>query len=226
MRSILILAADAPGMATQALTSGASTLLLRLGGDDAAEREAARAFAREFIEGTRERENAPRIFVQVAPAPGELIDADLAAVVARGIDGVFLEACDGRAHVQQLAAKLSVREAAAGLPAGSVKIVALAAQTPSAIFALGGYRGASGRLVGLAMDETSPPSGDVARGTARALLRLGAAAAGVAAIDLAPDLEGAALDAACAAARREGFAGFIARSVDQLGAIERAFAGA
>lgn len=224
MRSILILGAGAPAKATQALTSGASVVLLRLEGPGDAERRAARAFAREVVASARELENRPRIFAQVAPAPGGLVDADLAALVAPGLDGVFLEACEGRAHVQQLAAKLCVREAEAGLPPGAVKIVALAAQTPAAVFALGGYRRASRRLVGLAMDEASPPGGDAARRATRALLLLGAAAAGVGAIDLAPALEGAALEAACARARREGFAGLIARSADQARAVERAFA--
>jgi len=222
MRSVLILSPHQPTPAA-ARASGASALLLRLGGFEREGREAARAWARAFIRSAHALKDRPRIFAQVAPAPGGAVDADLAALVSPGLDGVFLEACEGRAHVRQLSVKLSVFEAEAGLPAGTVKIVALAAQTPAAVFALGGYREASARLEALAMDETPLPGGETARRTARALLVLAAAAAGVPALDVAPDLAGAALDAACAAARREGLAGLAARSPAQIGAIERAF---
>ncbi|WP_442754498.1 aldolase [Methylocystis sp. JAN1] len=223
MRSILIVEADARGVMASALASGASALLLRLGGRGARERDAARASVRDAIESAGELKERPRIFAQIAPASSELVDADLAALVSPYFDGVFLEACEGRAHIQQIAAKLSVREAEAGLPAGFVKIVALAAQTPAGIFALGDYHGASARLAGLAMDDSSPRG--EARRIARALLVLGAAAAGVAAFDLAPDLDAAAPEAGCAAARREGFSGLVARSAGEIAAIERAFAG-
>jgi citrate lyase subunit beta/citryl-CoA lyase len=223
MRAILML--SAAQAEPNILAVGASALLLKLEGHDAEARDAARAAAREIID-TAALAGGPRIFAQVSPAPGETVDVDLAALVAPGLDGVFLEACAGRAHVRQLSAKLSVCEARAGLPAGSLQIVALAAQTPAAIFALGDYCGASERLAGLAMDEASPPGGEETRRTARALLLLGAAAAGVPAFCLAPDVEGPTLDAACANAKLEGFYGLIGRSRRQVETIERAFAGA
>jgi citrate lyase subunit beta / citryl-CoA lyase len=219
MRAILMLPA------TQAepnvLAVGASSLLLRLDGPCARAREA----AREIVDRAGSA-GGPRIFAQVSPAGSAALDADLTALVAPGLAGVFLEACAGRAHVRQVSAKLSVREAEIGLSPGAVKIVALAAQTPAAIFALGDYSGASERLAGLALDDVSPPGGDETRRTARTLLILGAAAAGVPAIGLAPDVEGPALDAACAAARLKGFSGLIGRSMRQIEAIERAFPGA
>ncbi|WP_457796056.1 aldolase/citrate lyase family protein [Methylocystis sp. S23] len=222
MRSFLVLSPHMRG-SCDAPTSGAPALLLRLGEGEA--RAADRIWARGVIERARASSDRPRLFVQVAPASDVAIDADLAALVRPGLDGVFLEACEGRAHLQRVSAKLAVHEAEAGLPAGAVGVVALAAQTPASVFALGGYKGASTRLIGLAMDATPLPGGEGARRMARGLLLLAAAAAGAAAFDFAPDLAGAALDAACAAARREGFAGMIARSAAQMDAVERAFHG-
>lgn len=202
----------------RALDSGAAALLLRLGG--ALSRNDARARARAFVEAARMRGERPRLFVQVAPVTSREIDGDLDAIICAGLDGVFLEGCEGRGDIQGLSVKLSVREAEAGLPAGALAIVALAAQTPAAVFQLGGYKGASPRLAALAMDESVLPGGAQARAAARALLALGAAAAGVSALDLA------AGEGALAAARREGFAGVIAFSEAEIVAIEAIFGGA
>lgn len=224
MRSILILSPDMPpDDVAAALASGPPAALLRPGGAGEGARVAARAFARGLIAQAGAATAGPRIFVQVAPATGAEIDADLAAIVAPGLQGVFLAECEGRAHVQQLSAKLSVNEAQAGLPAGTVKIVALAAQTPAGVFALGAYRDASARLAGLALDDVPIPGGEAAKATARTLLLLGAASARLPAFDLAPELDGDALVAACALARREGFSGMIARRAAQIPPIERAF---
>lgn len=225
MRSILIHSPARRESAEIALASRAGALLLQPAGEGES-REAALRWMRAFVERARASADRPQLFVQVAPVTDAAIDADLIALVAAGLDGVFLEGCEGRAHVQHLSAKLSVREAAAGLPAGSVKIIALAAQTPAGVFALGGYKDASTRLAGLTLDGTALPGGSGARDAARALLLLGAASARLPAFDMAPDLEGAALEKACAAARREGFAGMIARSGAQIGPIESAYCAA
>jgi citrate lyase subunit beta / citryl-CoA lyase len=223
MRAILILPAGAGRLPMEALTSGASALLLRLGpgGDDAA-RAGARAYARACLETARGRAERPAIFAQIAPGPSAGSEADLDAVLQPGLDGVFLEACEGRADVQQLAARLTAREAALGLPEGGVEIVALAAQTPAGVFALGGYRDASPRLAALAMDETALPGGAAARGVARTLLALGAAAAGVAAYDIAPYGRGGALEEACRLAGREGFSGLMTPRAGEIPVIARA----
>lgn len=217
MRSVLVLPADGP-LPMRALESGAAALLLRL--DGAFSRDEARARARDFVEAARKRAVRPRLFAQVAPVKSAEIDGDLEAVVCAGLDGVFLEGCEERGDVQGLSVKLSVKEAEAGLPAGRLTIVACAAQTPAAVFQLGCYKGASPRLAALAMDETALPGGAQTRSAARALLVLGAAAAGVSALDTA------ACEGAFAAARREGFAGVMAFSEVQIAAIEAIFGGA
>jgi citrate lyase subunit beta / citryl-CoA lyase len=220
MRSVLVLSAE-QAFEIEALDSGASALLLRLCALPA--RDAARARARTFVEAARARSRRPKIFVQVAPLRSGEIDDDLAALVVAGVDGVFLEACGGREDVQQLSVRLSVREAEAGLRAGAVGIVALASQTPASVFKLDGYKGASRRLVALAMDEIGLPGGAQARATARALMVLGAAAAGVPAIDSALSRRGDEPAAALAAAREDGFSGSMGFSAEEIAAIEACF---
>lgn len=231
MRSCLILPADAEQALAPALGCGAAALLLRLGPPVENEaRRRARERARLVITEARCRPAAPRIFVQVAPARSAVVEADLDALAGALPGGVFLEACAGRADLQQLSVKLAVREAAGGVAEGSMSIIALAAQTPAAIFQLGTYAGASPRLTALAYDEASlldAMSGAIAEGAAplsaaRALLVFAAAAAGVPALDCAPK-DGAKLETACAAARRDGFSGMLAQAPDQIGVIKAAF---
>lgn len=226
MRAILILSAGVGGPpADDVLASGASALLLRLGPADASSsRDEARVFAKALVERARTRSESPAIFVQVAAVRTPDSEADLDGVVAPGLAGIFLEGCEGRADVQQLATRLAVRETALGLPEGCLRIVALAAQTPAGVFSLGDYRGASLRLTALALDETSLPGGDAARGVARALLALGAAAAGVPALLATPGAGDGDFEAACRAASREGFSGVMTPRAGEITAICRALA--
>lgn len=225
MRAILILSPGDAILPGDAMASGASALLLRPGGGGReSRREAVRVFAKACLEAAASRTTGrPSIFVQVAPVRTPQSEADLEAVVAPGLDGVFLEACDGRADLQQLAARLAVWEAKRALPEGRLRIVALAAQTPTGVFALGRYKNASPRLSALAMDD-APLPGSAAPGVARALLALAAAAAGVPALAAAPDVEGCALEEACRAAGREGFAGLMTPRASEIPVIARALA--
>jgi citrate lyase subunit beta/citryl-CoA lyase len=226
MRAILILSADAGGPSVdEALASGASALLLRPGFENTvAPHVGARTFAKAFLERARTRAGRPAIYVQVASvrAPGS--EAALDAVIAPELDGVFLEDCDSRADVQQLAARLAVREAMMGLPEGRLRIVALAARTPAGFFSLGEYRNASPCLAALALDETPLSGGAAAQGVARALLTLGAAAAEIPALAAAPCVADGDFEAACRSAAREGFSGLMTPRAAEIPAILRAFA--
>ncbi len=223
IRSVLVLPADCRRLPLEALTCGASAILLRPGAG--AERAAGRAWAQNFLAAARPHATRPRIFAQIASLRSGEADADLDAFAGDGLAGVFLENCESRADVQQLSVRLGAREAALDLSAGSIRIVALAAQTAASVFALGGYRGASARLLALAMDESPLPGGAQARIAARTLMALGAAAAGVGALDIAPRLPGSALSEALRAIQRDGFSGVLSTSPGEITAINLAFPG-
>jgi citrate lyase subunit beta / citryl-CoA lyase len=167
------------------------------------------------------------------------IDADLDIVMKGAPDGIVLPKSRGGADVQHVGAKLALREAEYDLADGSTRIIAIAAQTPAAIFKMGTYPGASRRLNGLswapedlavAIGAKIAVSPDGALGApavlARSLTLMAAKAAGVAAIDCAHAglRDSAGLQAECEAARRDGFAGKLALDPDQAAIIATAFA--
>ena len=125
-----------------------------------------------------------------------LTDADLDAVVQGRPDAIMLPKAEGGVSVTHLHAKLSAREAIAGLPDGEIGIVALATETASSLFTTGSYRGSSPRLAALtwgAEDLSAELGAEANRDEngrfldpyrlARSLCLAGAAAAGVPAID-------------------------------------------
>lgn len=83
----------------------------------------ARVLVARAIEAAAAPEPRPLITVRTnGPASGMLAD-DLAAVVRAGLDAVFLPKVERVEEVEEAAALLAAREAAAGLPAGRVEIV-------------------------------------------------------------------------------------------------------
>ena len=60
----------------------------------------------------------------------------------------------GAASVQQLSAKLAVREAEFALADGATRIIAVA-DTAQSLFRMGSYRGSSARLMGVAWSAES-----------------------------------------------------------------------
>jgi citrate lyase subunit beta/citryl-CoA lyase len=227
-RSCLILPDD-PGLEAEAwLACGASALLLDL-------REP-RAGATAFLRQAREFGARPALYARLGPVEHPGFDLALESMIQAPPDGIFLDGAEGAANVQHLAAKLAVFEARAGLADGATTIIAGAAGTPAAIFALGSYKGCSPRLEALAWE-----SGGLARAlaldswpgvvptplaVARGLLVLGAAAAGLPALDAPSPRPGdaAALQAECLAARAEGFKGKLATRREEIAIIEEIFA--
>lgn len=224
-----------------AASSGADALVLDLGdwtndGARASARDAARRFLLEAASAT----TRPARFVLVAPVESAAIDADLAAVVPAGADGVFLPEARGGGSIQHLSAKLAVAEAECGRGDGAMRIVAMATQTPAAIFELSTYAGASRRLAALALDfdalrraigaETERSAPDVLTtpfAFARASLVLAAAAARLPAIDrpFTDVLDESGLREECRAARRDGFAAKLAVCPAQIRVINETFSG-
>jgi citrate lyase subunit beta/citryl-CoA lyase len=81
-------------------------------------------------------------------------DADLDAVMAGAPDAILLPGSLGAPSVQQLSAKLAVREARLGLADGATRIIAVADRAQS-LFNIGSYRGSSARLLGVAWSAES-----------------------------------------------------------------------
>jgi citrate lyase subunit beta/citryl-CoA lyase len=234
MRSLLFVPADSERKLARGLESGADALILDLEDSVAAARPIARKLARQFLEA----HGPDRIgrYVRVNPLASGLALDDLAATVGGCPDGILLPKCVPE-DVRTLDHYLSAFEAAAGLPVGNIRIIAIATETPAAVFALGGYAGVSPRLEAItwgAEDLAACVGGNnrVADGTydgpyrlARSLCLLAAANAQVAALDtIYTDFKDpVGLKEECAAARRSGFAGKMAIHPAQLATINEAF---
>src|SRR5438045_3616954 len=144
MRSMLFVPADSERKLARGLDSGADALILDL--EDsvaAANRPTARKLARDFLAA----HSSDRIlrYVRVNPLASGLALDDLAATVAGRPDGILLPKCLPE-DVRTLDHYLSAFETTAGAPPGAIRIIAIATETPQAVFALGGYGGVSRRL--------------------------------------------------------------------------------
>jgi citrate lyase subunit beta/citryl-CoA lyase len=235
-RSFLFVPADSERKLAKGLDSGADALILDL--EDsvaAANRPTARKFAREFLD-THGPDRIGR-WVRVNPLASGLALDDLAATVGGRPDGILLPKCVPD-DVRTLDHYLAALETSAGAPVGAIRIIAIATETPEAVFALGNYRGSSPRLDGItwgaedlaaclgANNRTLDGSYDGPYQLARSLCLLAAGAAGVAAIDtIYTDFrDPGGLAAECAAAKRSGFTAKMAIHPAQLAAINEAFA--
>jgi citrate lyase subunit beta/citryl-CoA lyase len=239
MRSLLFVPGDDEKKLAKALASEADALIVDLEDSVAfAAKTAARHTAAAFVTETRRQARRPRLFVRVNPLDGGLTDADLEAVMRARPDGIVLPKCLDGAGVQQLGAKLAVLEAEHGFDDGATRVLAIATETAFALFGLASYRGCSRRLEGLAWggEDLSADLGAEANrlpdGTyaapyvlARALTLIGAAAAGVSAVDAVytnfRDLEGLRDEAI--AARRDGYVAKMAIHPAQVPVINAVF---
>ena len=197
MRSLLFVPGDSPKKLDKGLASGADALIVDLEDSVAVDRKVeARATALAFLQDAAKQGNRPRLLVRVNALETDLTDGDLDAVVAGKPDAIMLPKAASGASVTHLHAKLSAREAIAGLPDGAIGIVALATETAASLFTTGSYAGSSPRLTGLtwgAEDLSADLGAEANRDEqghfldpyrlARALCLAGAAAAGVTAID-------------------------------------------
>ena len=236
MRSLLIAPADEKQL-DEALKSSADAVAIDLAGASPAGREAARALAARLLQETRGPGARPKLIVGLSPLDSGEADSDLDAVMAGAPHAILLPRSLGAASVQQLSAKLAVREADFALGDGATRIIAVV-DTAQALFGMGSYRGASARLTAIAWSAESLRS-DIGVATdrddhgayagpyrlARDLTLLAAASAGVAAIDTAlagrHGKEG--LRAETLAARRDGFAGKMAVDTAQADVINDVF---
>ena len=239
MRSLLFVPADGGSKLDKAMASGADGVIIDL--EDsiaAASKESARKLALDFLKSAQSRKDRPQLLVRINGLDTGMTDADLDAVVPGKPDAVLLPKAEGGATVIHLDAKLTVREALAGLPEGEIKLLAQTVESPAGLFSAGSYRNCSGRLIGMTWgpeDLSAELGAEVNReidGTltepyriARAMCLFGAAAAKVSAIEtiyvnfrdtdlLRKDTE---------LARRDGFTGRLAIHPAQVPVINEVF---
>jgi citrate lyase subunit beta / citryl-CoA lyase len=236
MRSLLIAPADERRLA-EALQSGADALVVDLAGAAPASRAEARAVAALFLKEARSKRGGPALIVRVNALDSGEVDSDLDAVMGGAPDAILLPGSLGAASVQQLSAKLAVREARLSLADGATRIIAVA-DTAQSLFSMGSYRGSSARLLGIAWSAQALRA-DIGAETdrdglgdhfgpyqlARDLTLLAATSAGVPALDAIfadfRDLDGLRTEAF--AARRDGFAGKLAIDPAQAAVINDIF---
>lgn len=179
-----------------------------------------------------------RLWIRINPIQGPHGLADLVAVVGSRPGGIMLPKSRGRADVELLDHYLTALEAAAGIETGATRVIVLVTETAEAMFTTGSYAGAP-RVVALtwgaedladALGASENRNADGSYGftyqLARSLCLVGAAAAGVAAIEtIHGDFrDEAGLRKRAAEVRRAGFRGMLAIHPAQVDVINAAFA--
>ena len=239
MRSLLFVPANGGSKLDKAIASGADAVIIDLEDSIAPERkEAARAAALDFLRRASAAAQRPRLLVRINGLDTGMTDADLDTIVAGRPDAVVFPKAEGATSVVHLDAKLTAREAIAGVPEGQIKILAQAVETAAGLFAAGTFRGASARLVGLTWgpEDLSADLGAAANRDAggaltepyrlaRSVCLYAAAAAKLPAIETVyvdfRDSDGLRRDSE--AARRDGFTGRLAIHPAQVPIINEVF---
>ncbi len=178
-----------------------------------------------------------RLWVRINPLQGPHALTDLAAVMRSRPGGIMLPKARGRMDVDCLDHYLSALEVAAGIERGATKVIALVTETAESMFTTGTYAGAP-RLVALTWgaEDLADAVGAIdnrnADGSyaftyemARSFCLLGAASAGVAAVEtIHGDFrDQASLGRRAQQARRCGFRGMLAIHPAQVEVINEAF---
>jgi citrate lyase subunit beta/citryl-CoA lyase len=236
MRSWLFAPGDSEKKMAKAAESAADIALFDL--EDAVSAEN-KPMARSLVRDQLASRSAglERLWVRINPLDGPWTLQDLAAIMPARPGGIMLPKARGRRDVEFLDHYLSALEVANAIEQGSTPVIALVTETAEAMFTTGDYKGAA-RLVAMSWgaedlaDSIGAASNRNADGSygftyelARSLCLLGAAAAGVAAIETIQgdfrDLDG--LKARAEKVRRDGFAGMLAIHPAQVDVINAAF---
>lgn len=228
LRSLLFVPGDRPDRMEKALGSGADALILDL--EDAVA-PAAKAEARTAVSRFLANHPSTPLWVRINPLDSAEVEADLKAIARTRPHGIVLPKSESGDDVDELARRLTEAGNA------TAQILAIATETPAAMFGLGTYKDAR-RLAGLTWGAEDLPAAIGAAASreadgsytppyqlARSLCLFGAAAAGVAPIETVypafKDTGG--LAAYAARARRDGFTGMMAIHPAQIETINAAF---
>jgi citrate lyase subunit beta/citryl-CoA lyase len=236
MRSWLFAPGDSEKKMAKAADGSADIALFDLEDAVATENKAlARQIVHDFLKA---RETGrERLWVRVNPLDGPYTLDDLAAIMPARPGGIMLPKVYGRQDVELLDHYLSALEVANGIEKGSTPVIVLVTETAEAMFHTGDYKGAP-RVVALTWgaedlaDSIGASSNRNADGSygftyelARSLCLLGAATAGVTAIETIQgdfrDLDG--LRARAEKVRRDGYRGMLAIHPAQVDVINAAF---
>jgi citrate lyase subunit beta/citryl-CoA lyase len=235
-RSWLFAPGDSERKMEKATAGPADIVLLDL--EDAVaegEKPKARSMVSAFL--TANAKERQRLWVRINPIQGPHGLADLVAIVGSRPGGIMLPKSRGPADAELLDHYLTALEAAAGTECGATQVIVLVTETAEALFTTGSYAGAP-RVVALtwgaedladALGASSNRNEDGSYGftyqLARSLCLVGAAAAGVSAIEtIHGDFHDAAgLRKRASEVRRAGFRGMLAIHPAQVDVINEAF---
>lgn len=200
-----------------------------------AEKPRARGLIADFLKA--HAHGRDRLWVRVNPLDGPHTLADLAAIMPAHPGGIMLPKARGRADVELLDHYLSALEVANGIEQGSTRVIVLVTETAEAMFTTGSYAGAPRVValswgaedladsIGASCNRNADGSYSFTYELARSLCLLGAAAAGVAAIETIQgdfrDLDG--LRQRAEKVRRDGYRGMLAIHPAQVEVINAAF---
>ncbi|TCU55765.1 citrate lyase subunit beta/citryl-CoA lyase [Novosphingobium sp. PhB57] len=235
-RSWLFAPGDSEKKMTKAMEGEADIVLIDL--EDAVapdSKAAARPMVHDFIAANPDQRG--RLWVRINPLDGPHTLDDLVAIMPARPGGIMLPKVYGRQDVETLDRYLEALEVANGIEQGSTPVIVLITETAEAMFHTGNYKGAP-RVVALTWgaedlaDSIGASSNKNADGSysftyelARSLTVLGAATAGVTAIETISadfkDLE--ALKARAEKVRRDGYRGMMAIHPAQIPVINEAF---
>lgn len=236
IRSWLFAPGDSERKMAKAIASEADRVILDL--EDSVAPDAkpeARRMVAEALAGAGDARG--RIWVRINPLASGVVTDDLAAIMPARPGGIMLPKSESGEDVIALDNLLKASENKHTIDAGSTPVHALVTETAAAMFGTGTYRGAPrlaamswgaedladsiGALANTAEDGRYRPTYELAR----SLCLLGAAAAGVPAIETIMgdfrDLSG--LKARAEQVRRDGFRGMLAIHPDQVPVINAAF---
>jgi len=236
MRSWLFAPGDSERKMQKAVESATDVVIFDLEDAVATENKpAARQMIRSFLDANPAARG--RIYVRVNPLDGPYTLEDLAAIMPGRPGGIMLPKAYGRQDVEALDKYLSALEVANGIEQGTTPVIVLLTEVAECMFHAGDFKGAP-RLAALTWgaedlaDSIGAQSNRNPDGSftftyelARSLCLLGAATAGVPAIETIQadfrDVEG--LRARAEGVRRAGFRGMLAIHPAQVDVINEAF---
>jgi citrate lyase subunit beta/citryl-CoA lyase len=239
MRSLLFVPADGGSKLDKAMASGADAVIIDLEDSIAPERkDAARKACLDYLKGASAKTERPRLLVRINGLETGHTDADIAAVVPGRPDAILFPKAEGGQSLVHVDAKLTAQEAVAGLPEGSIKVLAQTVESALGLFLAGTFRDTSPRLIGMTWgpedlsSEIGAEANREADGSltepyrfARSVCLFGAAAARVPAIEtIHVDFRNLdALRRDTEIAKRDGFTGRLAIHPAQVPVINAVF---